>query len=137
MDQAIIALARELKPAPKAGLEETGAPVEPLAEVEVLAGELELLGAQQAAFRQMSDKVWMRLFADWLSEGSSNKYSFHRFQMLAWTLLLGFVFVIKVSADRAMPEFNAMTLGLLGISAGTYLGFKLPAIRKEEAAKTG
>lgn len=137
VDQAIIALARELKPAPKAGLEETGAPVEPLAEVEVLAGELELLGAQQAAFRQMSDKVWMRLFADWLSEGSSNKYSFHRFQMLAWTLLLGFVFVIKVSADRAMPEFNAMTLGLLGISAGTYLGFKLPAIRKEEAAKTG
>jgi hypothetical protein len=137
VDEAIIFLARGLKPARQAGREETDAPAEPLTEVEILAGELELLGAQQAAFKKMSDKVWMRLFADWLSEGSTNKYSFHRFQMLAWTLLLGFVFAIKVSADRAMPEFNAMTLALLGISAGTYLGFKLPAARKEETTKTG
>ena len=136
VDQAIIALARELKPARKAGSEETDAPAEPLTEVEVLGGELELLGVQQAAFRKMPDKVWKRLFADWLGEGSTTKYSFHRFQMLAWTLMLGFVFVIKVSADRAMPEFNAMTLALLGISAGTYLGFKLPAVKKEETVKS-
>jgi hypothetical protein len=137
VEEAISALARELKPARKNGREEKGAPAEPLTEVEVLGGELELLGAQQAAFRKMPDKVWKRLFADWLGESSTTKYSFHRFQMLAWTLMLGFVFVIKVSADRAMPEFNAMTLGLLGISAGTYLGFKFPAARKEEVAKTG
>jgi hypothetical protein len=84
----------------------------------------------------MPDAAWKRLFADWLCEGSSGTYSFHRFQMLAWTLLLGFVFVFKVVNDRAMPEFNAATLSLLGISAGTYLGFKLPAAKSEAAAKS-
>ena len=49
----------------------------------------------------------------------------YRFQMLAWTIALGFVFVFKVVSDRAIPTFDAATLGLLGISSGTYLGFKL------------
>ena len=83
----------------------------------------------------MPDTPWKRLFADWLCEGASEKYSFHRFQMLAWTLLLGFVFVAKVLSDRTMPEFNAMTLALLGLSAGTYLGFKLPAAKSEGTEK--
>jgi hypothetical protein len=49
----------------------------------------------------------------------------YRFQMLAWTIVLGFVFAFKVASDRAIPTFDAATLGLLGISSGTYLGFKL------------
>lgn len=52
--------------------------------------------------------------------------SIHRFQMFAWTLILGVIFVGSVYADLAMPEFNATLLGLMGISSGTYLGFKVP-----------
>jgi hypothetical protein len=131
---AIIALAKKLKPVAPTETDASKKPTPP-SEVEILAGELELLAVQEAEFEKMPDTAWKRLFADWLSEGSSTKYSFHRFQMLAWTLLLGFVFVAKVLSDRAMPEFNAMTLSLLGISAGTYLGFKIPEARKQEALK--
>jgi hypothetical protein len=49
----------------------------------------------------------------------------YRFQMLAWTIALGFVFIFKVAVGRAIPTFDVATLGLLGISSGTYLGFKL------------
>jgi hypothetical protein len=52
--------------------------------------------------------------------------SFHRFQMAAWTVVLGFVFVISVYRSLAMPDFSATLLGLMGISAGTYIGFKIP-----------
>jgi hypothetical protein len=52
--------------------------------------------------------------------------SFHRFQMVAWTIILGFVFVVTVYRTLAMPEFSATLLGLMGISAGTYVGFKIP-----------
>jgi hypothetical protein len=51
---------------------------------------------------------------------------FHRFQMVAWTLVLGILFVRSVWERLAMPEFSATLLALLGISAGTYLGFKIP-----------
>jgi hypothetical protein len=52
--------------------------------------------------------------------------SIHRFQMFAWTLVLGVIFVGSVYTDLSMPEFNATLLGLMGISSGTYLGFKVP-----------
>lgn len=66
-----------------------------------------------------------QLLFDLLNE--NNKISFHRFQMLVWTAILGFVFVVKVVYDLAMPDFSATILALVGISAGTYVGFKLPA----------
>ncbi len=53
-------------------------------------------------------------------------YSFHRFQIFAWTILLGIMFVSSVYNDLAMPEFSATLLGLMGISSGTYIGFKFP-----------
>jgi hypothetical protein len=52
--------------------------------------------------------------------------SFHRFQMAGWTIVLGFVFVVGVYQNLAMPDFSATLLGLMGISAGTYVGFKIP-----------
>jgi hypothetical protein len=51
--------------------------------------------------------------------------SFHRFQMVAWTLLLGAIFIRHVVEFVAMPTFDATLLALLGISGGTYLGFKV------------
>jgi hypothetical protein len=50
----------------------------------------------------------------------------HRFQILVWTIVLGVIFLIGVHRDLAMPEFSESLLALMGISAGTYLGFKLP-----------
>ena len=56
----------------------------------------------------------------------NNLTSFHRFHIFVWTLVLGIMFVANVYSELAMPQFSATFLGLLGISAGTYVGFKLP-----------
>jgi hypothetical protein len=56
----------------------------------------------------------------------ANGVSFHRFQMAVFTVVLGFVFIRGVYDDLAMPEFNQTLMGLLGLSAGTYLGLKIP-----------
>ncbi|MDD5387864.1 MAG: hypothetical protein PHD37_00850 [Gallionellaceae bacterium] len=49
-----------------------------------------------------------------------------RLQQIAWTSLLGIVFLSQVVTRLAMPDFDASVLALMGISAGTYLGFKVP-----------
>lgn len=51
-------------------------------------------------------------------------YSVVNFQMLAWTLALGIIFVASVYDNLAMPKFSGTLLALTGISSGTYLGFK-------------
>lgn len=56
----------------------------------------------------------------------ANGISFHRFQMLVWTFVLGFIFCVEVFKTLRMPEFSPILLALMGISAGTYLGFKIP-----------
>ncbi|MFL6306144.1 MAG: hypothetical protein ACJ72H_21655 [Candidatus Sulfotelmatobacter sp.] len=56
--------------------------------------------------------------------------SFHRFQMMAWTIILGLVFVASVWSNFTMPDFSATLLGLMGISSGTYVGFKLSSSPK-------
>ncbi len=56
----------------------------------------------------------------------ANGVNFHRFQIAAWTIVLGIVFVTEVYRSLAMPEFSATLLSLMGISAGTYLGLKIP-----------
>ncbi len=71
---------------------------------------------------------WKGVMHDLLSEGGL--ISFHRFQIFVWTLVLGIIFTVSVYNELAMPEFSATLLGLLGISAGTYVGFKLPEPRK-------
>jgi len=55
-----------------------------------------------------------------------NGITLHRFQMLVWTVTLGVVFVVGVYQNLAMPQFDATLLGLMGISSGVYLGFKIP-----------
>jgi hypothetical protein len=60
--------------------------------------------------------------------------SIHRFQMFAWTLILGLIFIGSVYDGLAMPEFNATLLGLMGISSGTYLGFKVPEKKQADQA---
>jgi hypothetical protein len=50
--------------------------------------------------------------------------SFHRFQIVVWTVVLGIIFIESVYSHLAMPEFSGTLLALMGISSGTYLGFK-------------
>ncbi len=61
---------------------------------------------------------------DILSDGTG--VSLHRLQMFVWTIVLGIIFCSSVYRRLAMPEFSATLLGLMGISSGTYLGFKFP-----------
>jgi hypothetical protein len=70
------------------------------------------------------DDVSAGFLRDILSDGHG--YSFHRFQIFAWTIVLGIMFVSSVYNGLAMPEFSPTLLGLMGISSGTYIGFKFP-----------
>lgn len=56
----------------------------------------------------------------------ANGISFHRFQIFVWTMVLGIIFILAVYENLAMPTFNTTLMGLLGLSAGTYLGLKIP-----------
>lgn len=54
-----------------------------------------------------------------------------RLQVVVWTLVLGGIFLTAVLWDLTMPEFSATMLALMGISSGTYIGFKLPTKSEE------
>jgi hypothetical protein len=56
----------------------------------------------------------------------ANGIIFHRFQMAAWTLVLAIIFIKEVYENLAMPTFDTTLMSLLGLSAGTYLGLKIP-----------
>jgi hypothetical protein len=53
-------------------------------------------------------------------------HSFHRFQIVVWTIVLVFLFLYSVWSRLSMPEFSTTLLAVMGISGGTYLGFKFP-----------
>lgn len=80
--------------------------------------QLRALGSQQTA---PASAGFLR---DILSDSSG--YSFHRFQIFAWTIVLGIIFISSVYNNLTMPEFSTTLLGLMGLSAGTYIGFKFP-----------
>jgi hypothetical protein len=58
--------------------------------------------------------------------GDQEGVSFHRFQMFVWTIVLAVIFIRSVYDVLTMPDFDTTLLALLGISGGTYIGFKLP-----------
>jgi hypothetical protein len=73
---------------------------------------------------QQSATISSGFLRDVLSDSSG--YSFHRFQIFAWTIVLGIIFLSSVYNNLTMPEFSTTLLGLMGLSAGTYIGFKFP-----------
>jgi hypothetical protein len=83
--------------------------------------QLQTLSSQQPT---MVSSGFLR---DILTDASG--YSFHRFQIFAWTIVLGIIFVSSVYNSLTMPEFSTTLLGLMGLSAGTYIGFKFPEQR--------
>ena len=62
----------------------------------------------------------------WKDICGGNDLELHRLQIIAWTVVLAFVFVIRIFTKLSIPDFNPTLLGLLGMSAGTYVGFKFP-----------
>ncbi|HEV7404340.1 MAG TPA: hypothetical protein VGO11_15470, partial [Chthoniobacteraceae bacterium] len=73
-------------------------------------------------------------FKDLLRDGDQH-LSIARFQMMVWTLVLAVVFTVEVYWHLAMPEFNPALLALLGITSGTYLGFKGATQTSSEKAR--
>jgi hypothetical protein len=66
---------------------------------------------------------------DLVTESDVQGVSFHRFQMIMWTLVMGIIFVSEVLTRLMMPKLDATLLALVGISSGTYLGFKFTDVR--------
>ncbi len=79
-----------------------------------------------------AEKASGNILEDILSD--SDGISFHRLQMLIWTIVLGTVFINKVYANWIMPDFDPQLLGLMGVSSGAYLGFKMPVTAAATAA---
>ena len=66
----------------------------------------------------------------WLTDvltDDNGAVALRRLQVILWTFVLGVVFLASVLHVLSMPEFNTTLLALMGISAGTYLGFKMPS----------
>jgi len=63
-------------------------------------------------------------FTDILSD--ANGISLNRFQFFVWTIVFGLMFVYTVITSLQMLTLDDKWLLLMGISGGTYLGFKFP-----------
>lgn len=96
------------------------APATLLAEQAELSNELATKRSQYRKLVRSSENFLIDVLSD------ANGISFHRFQMAAWTLVLSVIFVKGVYETLAMPVFDTTLMGLLGLSAGTYLGLKIP-----------
>ncbi len=81
----------------------------------------------QPAVSSPKGTVSQGFLRDVLSDGEG--VSLYRFQLFVWTLVLGVIFIASVYDGLEMPQFNPTLLGLMGISSGTYLGFKVPENR--------
>jgi hypothetical protein len=98
-------------------------------QIEAKTNELARLKADLKRWRALHRT---QLLLDLLSEedasaGQGRVITFHRFQIVVWTLILGIVFVSEVLTKLAMPVFDSTLLALMGISSGTYLGFRVAA----------
>lgn len=71
-------------------------------------------------------------WVDILREHGTESVSFHRYQMVIWTVIMCFVFWGSVVHSLRMPDLDNVFLALQGITAGTYLGFKLPGATRSE-----
>lgn len=90
------------------------------AELQKELGEI-ALQASQITVESPSKNLWHDLVTD-----DRGAVALDRFQIVVWTLVLGGVFVTSVVWYLTMPEFSVTLLALMGISSGTYIGFKFP-----------
>lgn len=101
------------------------APADPASQSAVAVAQAAVVAATQklnAATKPPKRSWWLR---EILSDSDGN-IVLHRFQIVVWTIVLGIMFVVSVVTELTMPEFSSTLLATMGISAGTYLGFKFP-----------
>jgi hypothetical protein len=70
-----------------------------------------------------------RLTAGWWKDmvvDETGVVALDRLQVVVWTLVLSGIFLFSVIWELTMPEFSGTLLALMGVSSGTYIGFKLP-----------
>jgi hypothetical protein len=63
----------------------------------------------------------------WLQDilsDSNGSICLHRLQIVLWTFVLGIMLIVAVVTSLTMPVFNDTLVTLMGISSGTYVGFK-------------
>ena len=89
--------------------------------------------ANKGKTRRGRRRGFSHFFSDIANDG--NGLSIHRLQAGVWTLFLGWVFVHSVATRMSMPSFDDSLLILMGISSGTYLGFKFPEEASARAAE--
>lgn len=84
--------------------------------------------ARETVLRTYESRIRPFLTQGWFTDLTTdlNGSAVHRLQVFFWTWMLGFVFVLGVYRDLAMPEFSTTLLTLLGISSAGYVGFKYP-----------
>jgi hypothetical protein len=104
----------------------TGSPLD--SELQTKTYELATVTATIAALPPLPPPAVAKGLIDILRDGDG--ISFHRFQIVVWTIVFGAVFVRAVLKDLIMPEFDSTLLGLMGLSSGTYVGFKFPEAPK-------
>ena len=126
IDAELLAIATASKDIDDRLADQTLASVHPI--LKEKKGELETrrgkLLAERATLTTLTESGgwWHDLITD-----DNGSIGLDRLQILVWTLILGFMFLWSVLNDLTMPVFSDTMLALMGISSGTYIGFKLPA----------
>lgn len=84
------------------------------------------LESQTAAITQLRQAgLWSKnLFADITSPIASDKSALHRLQIVGFTFVIWTYYLLKVWQTQAMPDLTDAQLALLGISSGSYVGYK-------------
>jgi hypothetical protein len=89
--------------------------------------------AQIDQVRAIADRYVLTKRRLMLSEGiykdllnDVNGGGLHRVQIIICTINLGLMFLWTVGTTLRMPEFDTVLLALIGLSAGTYIGLKIP-----------
>ena len=76
----------------------------------------------------------IRASTNWWRDVATNEdgsYALDRVQIIVWTAVLSIIFLTSVIWELTMPEFSPTLLALMGISSGTYVGFKLPQTKTD------
>jgi len=84
----------------------------------------EILKKVSTATVPIADHATDGFLSDILSD--ENGISLQRLQMAGWTVVLALVFIGEVWNNLGMPDFDNTLLGLMGISSGVFLAFKVP-----------
>ncbi|MEW6521374.1 MAG: hypothetical protein AB1461_18395 [Thermodesulfobacteriota bacterium] len=127
LTREVAALEASLAAAP-AGLKSKGQQVVLAARQAALAAAGKEIAQAEKKIRGLDSEAKPEASQGFLKDilSDDNGVSFHRFQISVWTIVLIIIFLGGVYDALAMPTFDATLLALMGISNGTYIGFKLP-----------